>query len=95
MQTDQHHRTVDQEADNNHTNHIDGWVTCRVHPVNDSRDGHQCHKENAGCPTVATEDFIRHPAAQQSARNTCIFIKEVGPGGFIQREMLNLFQISR
>ncbi|MPN55713.1 hypothetical protein SDC9_203397 [bioreactor metagenome] len=80
MQTNQHDRAVDQEADDNHTSHIYVRVACRVHPVNDGRNRHQRHKEHAGRATVSTEDFIRHPATQQRARNTRIFIQEVGPG---------------
>ncbi|CNV09823.1 Uncharacterised protein [Salmonella enterica subsp. enterica serovar Bovismorbificans] len=95
MQTDQHYRAVDQEADDNHTSHINVRVSCRVHPVNDGRDSHQGHKEYAGRATVAAEDFIRHPATQQRARNTRVFIQEVGPGGFIQCEMLHFFQVGR
>ncbi|MNI75728.1 hypothetical protein D3C73_1319060 [compost metagenome] len=95
MQTDQHDRAVDQEADDNHTCHINVRIARRVHPVNDRCNGHQRHEEHAGCATVATEDFIRHPATQQGARDTRILIQEVGPGGFIQREMLHFFQVGR
>ena len=95
MQANQHHRTVNQEADDDHAGHIHARVTRRVQPVDDGGDGDQGHKEDAGRAAVAFKHFIRHPAAQQGARDPRVFIKKVGPGRFIQREVLNLFQVGR
>lgn len=67
VQADQHHRAVDQEADDQHTDHVHGRVTGRVHPEHHGGDGHQRHEEHAGGAAVAFEHFVRHPAAQQGA----------------------------
>ncbi len=95
MQTNQHHRAIDKEADNNHAGHIHAWVARWVKPVHHGRNSYQRHKEHARCTTVTFEHLIRHPATQQGAGDPRIFIEEVGPGGFIQRKMLHLTQVGR
>lgn len=67
VQADEHDRAVDQEADNNHTCHIDAGIACRGQPVNHSRDGDLRHKEHPGGTAVAFEHRVRHPTAQQRA----------------------------
>lgn len=69
LQADQHHRAVDQEADGHQRDHVDGRVAGRVQPVHQRGNCHQKHEHHAGQAAIALKDFVRHPAAQQRARN--------------------------
>lgn len=92
MQTNQHHRAVDQEANDDHTGHIDARITRRVQPVNDSGDGHRGHKEHAGGAAVAFKHFVRHPAAQQRARDPRVLVQEIGPEDLSSAKCLTSFR---
>ncbi len=95
IETDQHDRAVDEEADGHQCQHVDGRVASRVKPVNQHEQGYQHHEQDTGRRTAALEHLVRDPAAQQGARNTGPLIEEVSPGGFVDAEILGLFQVGR
>ena len=112
VQTDQHHRTVDEEAHRGHQHEVGQLVRVlepglvrilrhlvsrrgRVHPQGHHGSGGQDHEDEARQAALALEHLVRHPAAQQRARNGSQLIDSVGPGRALEVEMLDFGQVNR
>ena len=93
MQTDHHHRTIDQEADRDQGDVVDERIAGRVLPVHEHGNQHAEHEQDGGRRTPALEHLVAEVTADQHAGDACPFVQEIGQTRALVRIALDLGQI--
>ena len=95
VQTDDHDRSVDQEADRDERRVVDPQRPLDVEPVDDDGDERQGHEQHVGGRPPALEVAVRHEAAGDRARDGRVLVERPRGARLPEREALRRLEVGR